>query len=48
MIHHSSGKSQKAEGDEMAVQNVKELTVHKKAYRQAMRFFEISKRFPLE
>jgi len=32
----------------MAVQNVRELTVDKKAYRQAMRFFEISKRFPLE
>ena len=32
----------------MAVQNVKELTVYKKAYRQAMGFFEISKRFPPE
>ena len=48
MIITSPGKSQKVEGDEMAVQNVKELTVYKKAYRQAMRFFEISKRFPLE
>lgn len=32
----------------MAVQNVRELTVDKKAYRQAIGFFEISKRFPLE
>ncbi|NQU40218.1 MAG: four helix bundle protein [Lentisphaerae bacterium] len=32
----------------MAVQNVKELTVYKKAYGQAMSFFEISKRFPPE
>ncbi len=32
----------------MAVQNVKELTVYKKAYQQAMSFFEISKRFPPE
>ena len=32
----------------MAVQNVKELTVYKKAYRQAMKYFGISKRFPPE
>jgi len=32
----------------MAVQSVKELTIYEKAYRQAMEFFEISKRFPLE
>ncbi len=32
----------------MAVQSVKELTVYKKAYEQAMTFFEISKRFPSE
>jgi hypothetical protein len=32
----SVGRSQEAEGDEMAVQNVKELTVYKKAFRQAM------------
>ena len=32
----------------MAVHNVKELTVYRKAYRQAMGFFEISKRFPPE
>jgi four helix bundle protein len=32
----------------MAVLNVKELTVYKKACRQAMNFFEISKRFPQE
>jgi four helix bundle protein len=32
----------------MAVQSVKELTVYKKAYQQAMLFFEISKRFPAE
>ncbi len=32
----------------MAVQNVKELTVYKKAYRQAMKYFEISKHFPPE
>ncbi len=32
----------------MAVQNVKELTVYKKAYQQAMDFFEVSKRFPHE
>lgn len=32
----------------MAVQNVKELTVYKKAYQQAMDFFEISKVFPAE
>ena len=32
----------------MAVQSVKELKVFKKAYQQALRFFEISKRFPLE
>ena len=32
----------------MAVKNVKELKVYKKAYLQAMRFFEISKRFPPE
>ena len=32
----------------MAVQSVKELTVYKKAYRQAMKYFEISKRFPPE
>jgi four helix bundle protein len=33
---------------DMAVQNVKELTVYKKAYFQAMRYFEISNRFPQE
>jgi len=32
----------------MAVRNVKELIVYKKAYEQAMRFFELSKRFPVE
>ena len=32
----------------MAVQSVKELTVYKKAYRQAMDFFHISKHFPPE
>ena len=32
----------------MAVQSVKELTVYKKAYRQAMKYYEISKRFPPE
>ena len=32
----------------MAVQNVKELTVYRKAYQQAMDFFEVSKSFPLE
>jgi len=32
----------------MAVQNVKELTVYKKAYQQAMDYFETSKRFPSE
>ena len=32
----------------MAVQSVKELTVYRKAYRQAMKYFEISKRFPPE
>lgn len=32
----------------MAVQSVKELTVYERAYRQAMAFFEISKRFPAE
>lgn len=32
----------------MAVQNVKELTVYKKAYQQAMDFFEVSKSFPQE
>ena len=30
----------------MAVQSVKELRVYKKAYQQAMSFFETSKRFP--
>ncbi|MEI6210395.1 MAG: four helix bundle protein [bacterium] len=30
----------------MGVRNVKELVVYKKAYEQAMRFFEVSKRFP--
>jgi four helix bundle protein len=35
-------------GDKMAVQNVKELIVYQKAYRQAMEFFEISKQFPGE
>ena len=32
----------------MAVQSVKELNVYKKAYQQAMDFFEISKQFPPE
>jgi len=32
----------------MAVQSVKELIVYKKAYEQAMSFFEASKRFPSE
>jgi hypothetical protein len=32
----------------MAVRDVKELTVYIKAYRAAMEFFEISKRFPAE
>ena len=32
----------------MAVHSVKELTVYEKAYRQAMAYFEVSKRFPLE
>jgi len=32
----------------MAAQNVKDLTVYKKAYGLAMRIFEISKRFPPE
>ena len=32
----------------MAVQSVKEMIVYKKAYRQAMAFFEMSKRFPPE
>jgi four helix bundle protein len=32
----------------MAVQSVKELTVYKKSYEQAMGFFEVSKSFPLE
>jgi len=32
----------------MAVRDVKELTVYIKAYRVAMEFFEISKRFPAE
>jgi len=32
----------------VAVQSVTELTVYKKAYRQAMSFFEISTRFPAE
>jgi four helix bundle protein len=32
----------------MAVQDVKELTVYKKAYSLAMRIFDISKRFPAE
>jgi four helix bundle protein len=32
----------------MAVQSVKEMIVYKKAYRQAMAFFEMSKRFPHE
>jgi hypothetical protein len=32
----------------MAVRNVKELLVYEKSYQQAMRFFEISKRFPAE
>ena len=32
----------------MAVQSVKELKVYRKAYRQAMKYFEISKRFPAE
>ena len=32
----------------MAVRDVKELTVYMKAYRVAMAFFEISKRFPAE
>lgn len=32
----------------MAVRDVKELTLYVKAYRVAMDFFEISKRFPVE
>ena len=32
----------------MAVRNVKELTVYKKSYKQAMIFFAVSKRFPPE
>lgn len=32
----------------MAVQNVKDLIVYKKSYEQAMNFFKISKRFPVE
>jgi four helix bundle protein len=32
----------------MAVQSVKELTVYQKAYRLAMRVFEVSRRFPAE
>lgn len=32
----------------MAVQNMKELTVYKKAYLLGMKIFEISKRFPRE
>ena len=32
----------------MAVLNVKELNVYKKSYKQAMLFFEVSKRFPPE
>ena len=32
----------------MAVRNVKELVVYKKSYQQAMNFFEVSKRFPVE
>ena len=32
----------------MAVKDVKELTVHIKAYQVAMEFFEISKRFPVD
>jgi four helix bundle protein len=32
----------------MAVQNVKDLVVYKKSYEQAMSFFELSKRFPVE
>ena len=32
----------------MAVQNVKELLVYKKSYQQAMKFFEVSKKFPAE
>jgi len=32
----------------MGVQSVKELTVYQKAYRLAMRVFEVSKRFPPE
>jgi len=32
----------------MGVRSVKELTVYIKAYRLAMRIFEISKRFPVE
>ena len=32
----------------MAVQNVTELTVYRKAYDLAMRIFEVSKRFPPE
>lgn len=32
----------------MAIESVKEMIVYKKAYKQAMRFFEISRRFPAE
>jgi four helix bundle protein len=32
----------------MAVQSVKELTVYRQAYQQAMDFFALSKRFPAE
>jgi hypothetical protein len=31
-----------------AMRSDKEFKVYKKAYRQAMKFFEINKRFPLE
>jgi four helix bundle protein len=32
----------------MAVQSVKQLTVYKKAYQNAMRIFELSRRFPAD
>jgi four helix bundle protein len=32
----------------MAVQSVKELTVYKKAYQQAMDFFQVSRQFPAD
>ena len=42
------GMAAKESGGRMAVRSVKELIVYKKAYQQAMDFFEISKHFPRE